>query len=98
MEVSSLTTRPSISIVLPAYNEAANIETAVMEAIDALSTLTDDFEVVVVDDGSSDQTATIANGLSEKYNEVHLVKHRSNLGYGAAIRSGFNKSSKQLIG
>jgi glycosyltransferase involved in cell wall biosynthesis len=80
---------PSLSVVLPAYNEADNIDEAIEGAVNALRPLVRDWEVVVVDDGSADDTAGRVAAWSVREPGVRLVKHPRNRGYGAALRSGF---------
>jgi glycosyltransferase involved in cell wall biosynthesis len=75
----------SLSLVLPAHDEAANIAEAISGVRRVLERVTAEFEIVVVDDGSRDQTAAIAAAFPE----VRLVRHERNLGYGAALRTGF---------
>lgn len=79
--------RWSVSLIIPAYNEAAGIEQAVVEADAALASVARDHEVVVVDDGSHDATAAIVNRLERP--RVRLLRHETNRGYGAALRTGF---------
>ncbi|MCC9599153.1 glycosyltransferase [Stieleria sp. JC731] len=79
----------SISLILPAYNEEAVIATAISEAVTALQKLTTHYEIIVVDDGSSDRTAAIVEEHAQRNSSVRLVRHSPNRGYGAAIRSGF---------
>jgi 4-amino-4-deoxy-L-arabinose transferase-like glycosyltransferase len=90
--------RPSISLVLPAYNEQAVIEQAMTEAVTALAQITDDFEVLVVDDGSSDLTAEIVTRAAQRFPQVQLLRQEKNLGYGAALRRGFAEATKELVG
>jgi 4-amino-4-deoxy-L-arabinose transferase-like glycosyltransferase len=90
--------RPSISLVLPAYNEQAVIEQAVTEAVTALAQIADDFEVLVVDDGSTDATTEIVERAAKRFPEVRLLMQESNLGYGAALRRGFSEATKELVG
>ncbi|TWT71470.1 glycosyltransferase [Crateriforma conspicua] len=87
----------SISLILPAWNEAEVIATAVAEADAALSQVTDDYEIIVVDDGSTDDTAKIVREVSADNDCVRLVQHSPNQGYGAAIRSGFAAAEKSLV-
>lgn len=91
--------RPSISAVLPAYNEEANVEASVVAVADVLWTLTDSFEIVVTDDGSTDQTGAILARLQAECPELHLrvVTHARNQGYGAALASGFDAARFDLI-
>jgi glycosyltransferase involved in cell wall biosynthesis len=77
-----------LSIVLPCYNEAPNVADAVRAATGAAETHAADFEVIVVDDGSTDGTAQIAARLADADRRVRLVVHPSNRGYGGAVRSG----------
>jgi glycosyltransferase involved in cell wall biosynthesis len=77
-----------VSVVLPAYNEEENLADAVREAIAATEPVSRRQEVIVVDDGSHDGTATIATALAVMDGRVRLVRHERNRGYGAAIRSG----------
>ena len=63
----------------------------------ALRQVTDDFEIVVVDDGSRDRTAEVVRELSQRYPEVRLVQHPVNLGYGAAVWTGITSGQKEFI-
>ena len=87
----------SISLILPAWNEAEVIATAVAEANAALSQIAHDYEIIVVDDGSTDETGQIARELVMENDHVRLVQHSPNQGYGAAIRSGFATADKELV-
>jgi glycosyltransferase involved in cell wall biosynthesis len=91
---------PSISLVLPAYNEAENIEPMVAEAVPALQAVTDgsgDYEIIVVDDGSADDTAGATRRAMEENPHVRLVQHSVNQGFGAAVFSGFTHANKDWI-
>jgi glycosyltransferase involved in cell wall biosynthesis len=88
---------PSISLVLPAYNEADNIEPMVAEAAPALETITDDYEIIVVDDGSRDGTAAVTRQVMEENAHVRLIQHEVNQGFGAAVFSGFTNAEKDWI-
>lgn len=81
--------RPSLSLILPAYNEAEGISSAVTEADDALRRFADDYEILVVDDGSRDETAAVVEELARERSCVRLLRHGCNRGYGAALRTGF---------
>jgi len=87
-----------ISVVLPAYNEEENIEAVLNQALDVLPDLIDDFEVIVVNDGSTDGTAGIVHSIvSEHHPYVRLLSHTSNQGYGAALRTGFSRARHELV-
>jgi len=87
----------SISAILPAHNEAENIKTTVENCVSYLKQNTSDYEVIVVNDGSSDNTKQIVEELSSANPKVVLVNHEINKGYGAALRSGFDEAKKEFI-
>jgi dolichol-phosphate mannosyltransferase len=87
-----------LSIVLPAYNEEANIPTTVGRAMRALRGMAKQFEVIVVNDGSHDRTGEVAQALvGQHYPEVRLLSHIRNQGYGAALRTGFAAAKYDLV-
>jgi dolichol-phosphate mannosyltransferase len=86
-----------ISLVLPAYNEQETIEQAIREADEALAGLASDYEILVVDDGSRDETAAIVRREAESRPAVRLLRQPGNQGYGAALRRGFQEASKPLV-
>jgi glycosyltransferase involved in cell wall biosynthesis len=90
-------TNLSISVVLPAHNEAENIRTTVENCISYLENNVSDYEVVVVNDGSSDGTQKIVKELKSTNSKIVLVNHAQNMGYGSALRSGFDKASCEYI-
>jgi glycosyltransferase involved in cell wall biosynthesis len=77
-----------LTVVLPCFNEAANVADAIRYATAAAERCATDHEIVVVDDGSSDATAEIAARLAERDRRVRVVVHTRNRGYGDAVRSG----------
>jgi glycosyltransferase involved in cell wall biosynthesis len=87
----------SISVFFPCYNEQGNVARTVQNAIDVLENLKADFEVIIVDDGSRDNTATIADEIAAQNNRIKVVRHPTNLGYGAALQSGFKAAKKDLV-
>jgi len=80
---------PALSYFFPAHNEAANLAGLVEEALATLPGLAEQFEIVIVDDGSKDATPALADELAAAHPEVRAVHHPVNLGYGAALRTGF---------
>jgi glycosyltransferase involved in cell wall biosynthesis len=79
-----------ISAVLPAFNEEANLQESVTRVAQALSSCAPNSEIIVVDDGSQDQTAFVLERLARVYPILRVVRHPENRGYGAALRSGFD--------
>ena len=88
---------PGISVFFPAYNDGGTIGSMVTEAIATLKRLTDDYEVIVVNDASSDRTQEVLEELSDVYPQLRVVRHEKNRGYGGALRSGFAAASKELV-
>ena len=86
-----------LSVFFPAYNDSGTIASMVIRAVKAASELTPDFEVIVIDDGSADATAEIADELARTYPQVRAVHHPRNRDYGAALRTGFRAATKDLI-
>jgi putative flippase GtrA len=88
--------RHSLSVVLPAHNEEQIIASTVSGVLETLGGWMSDFEVIVVNDGSTDRTGAIVASIAEQDARVRLVTHEVNQGYGAALVSGFNAASKEL--
>lgn len=88
---------PRLSLVLPAYNEQDGIRQAITEADDALARLCDAYEILVVDDGSRDATSDIAHDEASRRPNVRVLRHSTNRGYGAALRSGFEAARFDLV-
>jgi glycosyltransferase involved in cell wall biosynthesis len=95
--VQSATRPPGLSVFFPAYNDSGTIASLVIAALQTARRLTPDFEIIIVNDGSADATAEIANELARTYPEVKVVHHERNRGYGGALRSGFAAASRDLI-
>lgn len=87
----------SISVFFPCYNEQDNVAKTVQQALEVLEKTKADYEIIIVDDGSSDRTGQIADRLAASNNKIKVVHHPSNLGYGAALQSGFRAAEKQLV-
>lgn len=89
----------NISVFFPAYNEEENIEETVKKAMDVCRSRKSigDFEILIINDGSSDRTGVIADSLANKYEEVRAIHHPKNRGYGGALKTGLFSSSKEWI-
>jgi glycosyltransferase involved in cell wall biosynthesis len=89
--------RPSITLMYPAWNEEDCVERAVARAMPVLSRLTDDFEILIINDASTDRTQEICEALARQHPEVRLVSHPVNLKLGGALKTGFAQSRKDLV-
>ena len=89
--------RPSLSIFFPAYNDAGTIASLAIVAHMTARQLTDDYEVIVVEDGSPDHTGELLDEMARHFTWLKVVHHQKNRGYGGALRSGFATASKELV-
>lgn len=87
----------SLSLVLPAYNEQENIRIVVEQALDVLPKYVDTFEIIPVNDGSSDRTGAILEELAREDDRVRPVSYKVNKGYGGAVASGFDASRHDYV-
>jgi glycosyltransferase involved in cell wall biosynthesis len=87
----------SISVVLPAFNEEQNLPATVTDAVAHLSRLTNVYEIIIINDGSTDHTDAVAQSLCGENPHLRLISHAANRGYGAAVRSGFSAARCNLI-
>lgn len=78
-----------LSVFLPAFNEEANIKSVVLKTKEVLEEVADKWELIVVNDGSSDATKEIVDRMSQKDPRIKIISHPSNRGYGAALKTGF---------
>jgi glycosyltransferase involved in cell wall biosynthesis len=90
-------TPAGLSIFFPAYNDSGTIASMVVSALLAARALTPDHEVIVVNDGSKDNTPHILDELARMYPQVRIVHHPQNRGYGGALRTGFATASKDFV-
>lgn len=89
--------RPSISVFFPAWNEEAYVERTVSRAKVVLERLADDWEIIIVNDASTDRTREIAEALSRADPRIRCISHEVNLKLGGAMRTGFMASSKDVV-
>ncbi len=98
IETARMTTRrPSISVVYPVFNEEENIEHAVHFAEAVLTDITSDYEILIVNDASTDRSAEIAEALAGSNPCVKVFHHERNLKLGGALRTGFSKATNELV-
>lgn len=89
--------RLSISIFFPAFNDGGTIGKLVHDASEVLKPLTDEYEILVINDGSTDNTREVLETLSKMEPHLRVINHGRNLGYGAALRTGFQNVTKELV-
>lgn len=89
--------RPSVSLVIPMYNEELNIEHAVAAAVESLQKYSDDYEIIIVDDASTDDSPQLAAKLARENPRITVITHTLNQKLGATLRSGFAATTKELI-
>ena len=97
MNKSSAELKPSISVFFPAYNDEASIGVLVEKALALLPHYTEDYEVIVVNDGSRDGTAAVLDDLARTEPNLRVIHHLRNRGYGGALRTGFLNATKDLV-
>lgn len=88
----------SISVFFPAYNDAPSLPSLIGKTFQVLREHASDYEVIVVNDGSFDQTAEVLSRLAEQYApHLRVITHEKNRGYGGALRSGFAAATKEFV-
>ncbi|HET8630797.1 MAG TPA: glycosyltransferase family 2 protein, partial [Thermomicrobiales bacterium] len=97
VRVERVANGPGISVFFPAYNDGGTIASMVIEAARACRALTDDYEIIVVNDGSTDRTAAVLEELRALVPALRVIDHGRNRGYGAALRSGFAAATRELV-
>lgn len=97
MNETETASKPSITAFFPAYNDGGTIGSMVLAALATLETITDDYEVIVVQNGSTDFTVDVLDELAAQYDHLKVLHYKESLGYGGALRVGFATASKDLI-
>lgn len=87
----------SISVFFPCYNDEKSIGTLIEDADKVLRDLTNNYEIIVIDDGSKDKSREVLKSLQKVYKKLKLVFHAKNQGYGGALKTGFKTSRKELV-
>lgn len=88
---------PELSIFFPFWNEEKNVVRVVEDAIPVAKKVAEKWEILMIDDGSSDGTVTKAKEIARRYKNIKLISHTPNRGYGAAVKSGIANSSYKYI-
>lgn len=88
---------PQISIFFPFWNEEKNIESVVKKAVDVAEKTSEKWEIIMINDGSSDKTLEICQKLANENSSLRVISHNPNRGYGAALREGFENAKYNLI-
>ena len=89
--------RPSLTLFMPAWNEEEYVERAVSRAVKVLERLTDEWELLIINDASTDRTREMAEGLAAKDSRIRVISHEVNQKLGGAMKTGFSSSSKDIV-
>ncbi|HEV8240580.1 MAG TPA: glycosyltransferase family 2 protein [Thermoanaerobaculia bacterium] len=89
--------RPRVSLFFPVYRDESTVERVTRKSIRVLEELASDHEVLIVDDGSPDRAGDVADELARELPNVRVIHHERNLGYGAALRTGFRAARHEWI-
>jgi glycosyltransferase involved in cell wall biosynthesis len=89
--------RPDITVFFPVYNDAFTVRTVTEKAIQVCEEVAGDYEIIIINDGSPDNSGKIADELAAQYPRVKVVHHPANLGYGAAVKTGLREAKYELI-
>lgn len=87
----------SLSVFIPVFNEERIIEKNLGSILSAIEEVSEDFEILIIDDGSTDHSKEKVLEWIKKCQKIRLIEHKTNLGYGAALRSGFKNAQKDWI-
>lgn len=89
--------RPSVSLVIPMYNEELNIAHAIASAVEALSKYADDYEIIIVDDASTDASPRIVAAAAEENFRIRVIRHEVNRKLGGSLKTGFAAATKEVV-
>ncbi|HBL26216.1 MAG TPA: glycosyltransferase family 2 protein [Acidobacteria bacterium] len=95
--MSSIAARPSVSLVIPMFNEEENIEHAIACAAEALDACSDDWEIIIVNDASTDRSAALVEQLATADPRIRLLQHAKNQKLGATLRTGYAAATRSLV-
>jgi len=89
--------KPEITIFFPVYNDENTIPIMTEKCIDVLKDVSSNYEVIIINDGSPDNSGKVADEMASKFDCVKVVHHEKNKGYGAAIKSGFEHAQYEWV-
>ncbi len=89
--------KPSVSLVIPMYNEELNIEHAIAAAVEALQKYSDDYEIIIVDDASTDDSPTFVARMAGENPRIRMIRHAKNRKLGGSLKTGYAAASKDLV-
>lgn len=89
--------KPSISVFFPCYNDSHSIKKLVIDAYTTLKKIANKYEVIVIDDGSTDNSKKILEKLAVNYKKLKTISHETNKGYGGALQTGFHNATYEWI-
>ncbi len=87
----------SLTIFFPAYDDAKTLPYLICRAYEAAKQVSHSFEILIIDDGSADETRDVIGVMRKKFSELKIISHSKNLGYGAALRTGFEHAKGEYI-
>lgn len=87
----------SLSIFFPSYNDSKTLPKLLARTCSVAPKLANSFEVIIINDGSTDDTVEVLKTLKKQYPNLRIINHKKNLGYGAALRSGFTNAEKDWV-
>ena len=89
--------KPRVTLFFPVYRDEGTVRRVCEKSLKVLADVASEYEVIIVDDGSPDRSGEIADDLARQHEEVHVVHHEKNLGYGEAMKSGFARARHEWI-
>jgi len=89
--------KPRISFFCPAYYDEKNLPLLIPSVVNLLDDVAGDYEIIIVEDGSPDNTGRVADDLAKKHKKIRVIHHKRNLGYGAALKTGFANCRMDFI-
>src|SRR5207248_525288 len=89
--------KPSVSLVIPMYNEELNIEHAIEAAVEALAKYASDYEIIIVDDASNDDSPNLVRRAADANPRIRMIRHEKNRKLGGSLKTGFGATTKDLV-